>query len=156
MAAIPYPLVNGQRHSWSSLEIRVAGNIILGLTELNYSPTLEPGVVIGAGSLPIGMTVGRAEYEGDFSILLEEFNSLQLQLGPAWMTKPFDIIASYDESGSGLSTVVDTLGGCRITKVESSASADSTDPIVRKCTIKYLTLLMNGVSPMPNQPTIPQ
>lgn len=154
--ATPYPLIQGVRHSWASLEIRVAGNIILGLTELNYSPTLDPAVVIGAGSLPIGHTVGRMEYEGDFSILLEEFNALQLQLGPNWMTKPFDIIASYDESGSGLSTIVDTLGGCRITKVEAGASADSTDPIVRKCTIKYLSLLLNGVNPGPNQPTIPQ
>lgn len=156
MAAIPYPLINGQRHSWSSIEIRLNGNIVLGLTEINYSPTLEPGVVRGAGALPIGHTLGNAEYEGDFTILLDEFNALTTALGAAWMTKPFDIVVSYDESASGLSTIVDTLGGCRITKVEAGASADSTDPITRKCTVKYLTLLLNGVSPMPAQPTIPQ
>lgn len=156
MAAIPYPLINGQRHSWSSAEIRVAGNIVLGVTEINYSPTLEPAVVRGAGALPIGHTLGQAEYEGDVTLLLEEFNALTLALGDAWMTKPFDVVVSYDESGSGLSTIVDTLGGCRITKVEASASADSTDPLTRKLTLKYLTILLNGVSPMPAQPTVPQ
>ncbi len=156
MAAIPYPLINGVRHSWSSIECRLNGNIILGVTEVNYSPTLEPGVVRGAGPRPIGHTLGQVEYEGDFTLLLEEFNALVTALGAGWMTRPFDVVVTYDESGSGLSTIVDTLGSCRITKVEASNSADSTDASTRKCTLKFLSLLLNGVDPMPVQPTIPQ
>ena len=154
--SVSYPLVNGVRHSWSSIESRVNGSIVLGITEVNYSPTLEPGEVRGAGPRVIAHTLGQASYEGDFTILLEEFNALVAALGDAWMTRTFDIIITYDESGSGLSTIVDTLSGCRITKVEASNSSGSTDASVRKCTIKYLGLLLNGVDPMPAQPTIPQ
>lgn len=154
--SVPYPLIQGVRHSWSSIEIRLNGAIVLGVTEINYSPTLEPGEVRGAGARVIAHTLGQATYEGDFTILLEEFNVLVAALGDQWMTKTFDIVVTYDESGSGLSTIVDTLSGCRITKVEASNSSGSTDGSTRKCTIKYLQLLLNGVDPMPPQPTVPQ
>lgn len=155
--AIPYPLINGVRHSWSSIEIRVAGLIVLGITEVNYSPSLEPGEVRGAGPRVIAHTLGQATLEGDFTILLEEYKALKAALGAdSFMTKVFDIIVTYDEEGSGLSTVVDTLVGCRISKIEASNSSGSTDASTRKCTIKYLDLLDDGVSPLPPQPTIPQ
>ena len=156
--AVSYPQINGARHSWSSVELRINGNIILGCTELNYSPKLEPGVVRGAGSLPIAHTLGNAEFDGDFSILLEEFNRLMKQLGSGAMAKTFDIIASYDATlggvqSGGLSVIVDTLRGCRITSIENSASSGSTDPNVRKCTVKPLLILLNGVQVTPEQPT---
>ena len=159
--AIAYPLVNGFRHSYAQLEIRVAGSIVLGITELNYSWKLEPAVVRGAGALPIGLTLGNADYDADFSILLEEFNSLMDILGaqgPA-LTVPFDIVAAYDptigqlSNPQNLSVLVDTVKGCRITNIEHSSSSGSTDAIVRKCTVKPLGILINGVSPMPEQPT---
>jgi hypothetical protein len=109
---VAFPMINGVRHSWSSVEIRLDNGIVLGITEINYSPKLEPGIVRGAGALPIAFTLGNAEYDGDFTILLEEFNSL-----------------------------------------EHGASSGSTDAIVRKCTVKPMSMLLNGVSPMPDQPT---
>jgi hypothetical protein len=156
--AIPYPLINGVRHSWSSVEIRVANQIVLGITEINYSPALDPAVVRGAGALPIGLTLGNMEYDGDFSILLEEFNALQTVLGDGMMTVPFDIVPAYDATlgnvqSGGLSVIVDSLLGCRITKIEAAASSGSTDALVRKCTIKYLDLLLNGLRVGPTLPT---
>lgn len=148
-----YPLVNGARHSWASVEIRLAGQIVLGITEINYTPTLEPAVVYGAGSQPIGMTVGKAEYEGEFTILLEEYNTLVSTLGDGFMTQFFDIVVSYDTGSTGLSVIVDTLQACRITKVESSNSSTSTDASVRKCSLKMLGILSDGFQPGPDQPS---
>jgi hypothetical protein len=146
----PYPLVNGFRHAWSSIEIRAAGNIIKGVTEINYAPSLEPGIVYAAGAEPIGRTLGQSKYEGDMSILLEEFNDLVTALGDNWMTVSFDVIVSHDASGSGLSVIQDTLRGCRITEVENGSSATSTDATVRKCTLSIMRILMNGVAPGPD------
>lgn len=156
--AVAYPLINGVRHSWSSIEIRLAGGIVIGVTEINYTSTLDPGVVRGAGALPIAHTLGNAEYEGDFTILLEEFNSLMTLLGEGAMTVAFDIVVSYDATignvvSGGLSVITDTIKGCRITKIEAGNSGGSTDASVRKCTIKPLQMLYNGVSQMPTQPT---
>lgn len=156
--AVAYPLINGCRHSWSSIEFRANNNVILGITEINYTTKLEPTVVRAAGALPIGLTLGNADFDGDFSLLLEEFNQLMLTLGPGAMAVPFDIVVSYDATlgnvlDGGLSVIVDTLQGCRITNIEASNSGGSTDPSVRKCTIKPTLILLNGVALTPEQPT---
>lgn len=155
--AVAFPLVNGVRHSWTSVEIKVAGSIIGGITEINYAPKLEAATVRGAGPLPIGTTTGLASYTADFTILLEEFNSLTLALGPAWMTAFFDVDVSYSDEGytaAGLSTINDSIRRVRITEVTAAASNGSGDPLVRKCTLLPLEMYLNGVSPMPNQPSI--
>jgi len=149
----PYPLVNGARHSWASVEIKVNDDIILGITECNYKDSLDPTAVYGAGPRPIAFTLGRAEYDGDFSILLEEFNTLIQKLGAGWKSKSFDIIVTHDESGSGLSTIVDTIKGCRITSTESASSSANADPNVRKLPFKALDILWNGLSSLPAQVT---
>lgn len=154
--SLAYPLGQGWRQSWSSIEIRVNNSIVLGITEINYSPSLEPGDVRGAGPRVIAFTLGQGAHEGDFTILLEEFDFLVATLGDNWMTKSFDIIVTYDGTDGGLSVIQDTLGAVRITKTEHSNSNGSTDASVVKCTIKYLTLLLNGRDPLPAQPTIPQ
>lgn len=158
--AVAYALLNGVRHSWSSVELRVNGLIILGCTEVNYSPKLEPGVVRGAGSLPIAHTLGNAEFEGDFTILLEEFNELLTQLGQGAMAQTFDIVCSYDATlgnvqSGGLSVITDTLQACRITSIEATNSSGSTDATARKCTVKPLMVLLNGINVMAEQPTAP-
>jgi len=149
----PYPLINGVRHSWASVEIKLDDDIILGITEINYKDKLDPGIVKGAGVRPIAFTTGSAEFDGDVTLLLEEFNTMISKFGPAWKTRQFDIIVTYDESGSGLSTIVDTIVGCRITDTEASASSTSVDGSVRKCPFKALDILWNGLSSAPGQPT---
>lgn len=151
---VQFPLVNGVRHSWASVEARVNGQIVLGFTEVNYSDGLEPGIVKAAGALPIALTTGDASFDGDFTILLEEFNQLVAALGPRWKLVPFDIVCTYAEEDSGLTTIVDTIKGCRITKTEAGNSSGSTDGTVRKCTIKPMGLLWNGVDSMPAQPKL--
>ena len=156
--AVSYPMINGVRHAWSSIEFRANGNVILGCTEINYTTKLEPSVVRGAGALPIGLTLGNADFDGDFSLLLQEFNDLMVTLGPGAMTVAFDIIISYDATlgnvvSGGLDVIVDTLRGCRITNIEASNSGGSTDATVRKCTIKPTMILLNGIPLTPEQPT---
>lgn len=156
--SVSYPLINGVRHSYSSVEVRINNQVFLGCTEINYSPKLEPSVVRGAGSLPIALTLGNADYEGDFSLLLEEFNQMLIALGDGAMAIAFDIVINYDPTlggvpDGGLSVVTDTLQGCRITAIEASNSSGSTDATVRKCTIKPMGVLLNGIRVTPEQPT---
>ena len=149
----PYPLVNGVRHSWASVEIKANDDIVLGITEVNYKNSLEPSEVMGAGPRPIAYTLGKASFDGDFTILLEEFNAFITKLGAGWQSRAFDIVVTYDESGSGLSTIVDTIKGCRITSTEGAATSANADAIVRKLPFKALDILWNGLSGVPNQVT---
>ena len=155
--AIPYPLINGVRHSWSSVEIKVAGQTFGGVQEVNYGFKLDAATVYGQGSQPIGTTTGKGSFTADMTMLLEEYDAMVSALGPAYATAFFDLQTSYSDEGfveSGLSTVVDTVKSCRITEVAASASNGSTDALTRKITLLPMQMFLNGVSPMPNQPAL--
>jgi hypothetical protein len=155
--ALSYPLINGFRHAWSSIEIRLVGDVSLGCTEINYSTKTDRGYVRGAGALPIGQTLGNFTYEADFSILESEFASLMTNLGAQAMTQFWDIVVSYDAGvgladGSPLAVIQDTIQACTITEISGSQSSGSSDAIVRKLTLMPSGILWNGVSLTPDFP----
>lgn len=150
--AISYPLINGFRHANAQAEVRVAGNIILGVTEVNYSVNGNQASVYAQGALPIAQTMGKFEYKADITFLLEEFNVLIASLGRGYMLVPFDIVVTYDAPGGGLSVIVDTIQGARITSTENAGlSAGSADAITRKCELLPAGILFNGLPPGPDQ-----
>jgi hypothetical protein len=156
--AIQYPLVNGFRHAWSSCEIRLAGDITLGCTEINYSIKTDRAYVRGAGALPIGQTLGNFTYEADLSILVAEFDQFMTLLGPQAMTQFWDIVVSYDAgvgliNASPLAVIQDTIQQATITEISAAVSSGSADGLVRKITLMPSGLLLNGVAATPDQPT---
>jgi hypothetical protein len=154
--SLPFPLINGVRHSWSSISCDIAGLTIAGITAVNYEATLEPGVVYAGGPLPIATTTGVGSYTADIELLLAEFHQVQNALGPAFFTTVFDVKVSYSDEGytaSGVPVIIDTIQRARISKVSAGAQKQSGDAIVRKLTLVPLGMLFNGVNPMPNQPS---
>jgi hypothetical protein len=64
--AISYPRINGLYFDWSSIEINIDGDVVVGVKEITYSDTTEPGEVRGPAPNLIGRT--RAEH-GDVWLL---------------------------------------------------------------------------------------
>ncbi len=154
---IQYPLVNGFRHSWSSLEVRLAGDITLGCTEINYSVKTDRGYVRGAGAIPLGQTLGNFTFEADLSILEAEFNQFMLTLGFQAMTNFWDIVVSYDAGiglldGSALPVIQDTIQQATITEISGAQSSGSSDALVRKITLMPSGILWNGLTLTPDIP----
>lgn len=155
--SIQYPLTNGFRHAWSSIEIRLAGDITLGCTEINYSVKTDRGYVRGAGALPLGQTLGNFTFEADLSILESEFDQVMQLLGEQAMTQFWDIVVSYDAGiglidASPLAVIQDTIVQATITEISGSQSSGSSDAIVRKLTLMPSGILWNGVSLTPDIP----
>jgi hypothetical protein len=153
---LPFPITNGVRHSWSSVAGKFNGITIAGITSINYAPKLEPSVVAAAGPLPIGFTTGRASFTGDFEMLLQEANDFIASIGPSFMTALGNMEVSYSDEGyttAGVGIYVDTISSFRITEMSAAMSSSSTDALVRKFTIIPLGILINGINPMPNQPS---
>jgi hypothetical protein len=140
--ALRYPLINGVRHSWAEVEIRVDNTIILGCTKIDYSDKLDPGIVRGAGSNIIAFTTGIQETSGSITFLLEEFQVLVQALqqkNPTWKLVQFPIMVTYDGSASGLSTIQDTIIGARISEVKiGTTEAGSADPMTRECSLFHM------------------
>ncbi len=120
MTDLSYPLVNGMRHEWSSVELKLDGDVYVGVKEVKYSQTLKGSKMRGTHPAPIGRT--RGEYDSEASIVLWFAEGVQFRkkLGAGYMEKAFDIVVSYVENG--FDTIVDEIIGCRITKDEGGGS----------------------------------
>lgn len=144
---VPYPLINGTRYDFASIEARFNNLIVLGFKELTFKNALEPGEVFGASAQLLGHTLGQYKPEAGFTMFKSEYDDFILSLGDGYMTIRFDIIASFNNDGEPMSDV--EIHGARIKSEEESHSA-GTDALVVKVELAPLYILKNGLSPIPN------
>lgn len=149
---IAYPLVNGNRYDFSSVEIRVAGALFNGVKEVTYSQTLEPGIVRGNRAQVIGRTRGPLDAEGNLTLYKLEFQALiqalQLLGAPTqagFMEVPFDVVVNYAEVGQPV--IQDTLRGCRIKKYEDTGS-EGGEPIATSVDLHIMLILSGDLPPI--------
>lgn len=146
---IQYPLTNGFRHSWASIEVKAAGQIFY-VTAVNYSRKRNRTMVRENHPDPTGKTVGSNDYSADIEMLLSEFNALQAALillanqaglNGGYGNVMFSVVVQYSENG--LDTVTDTILGCTLDSTEASNS-EGTDPSKRKIELNPLKILYGG------------
>lgn len=131
----PYPLINGHRYSFASIEARFNGIPIIGFKSLNYSDELQPGDVYGSRPQILGATRGKQKSTCDFEMYRLEFEVLKQTLGLGGIgygETRFNIVAQFAELPTS-PVMTDTIVGVRIAKVELS-NQDGTDPSTVKVT----------------------
>lgn len=95
-SSILYPFINGVRHSFSSIELKLGNQIFTGFKSINYSRKRTRTMVRGNSPDPLAKTRGDNEYTADCELYLAEWNLFQAQIN----------------SGQGLiSGVVGSIGG---------------------------------------------
>jgi hypothetical protein len=145
---ISYPLINGHRYSFASIEAIFNNIPFIGFTAVNYKPSLKAGMVYGSRPQPIGRTRGKAEFTFDFEMYRLEFEIFKASLvsvagpGNGFGEVSFRTVVQYSEIGQ--SVVTDTMVGARIEEADLS-NADGTDPSKVKCTCSCMDILLNGV-----------
>ena len=146
---LSYPLVNGYRHSWASIEVKLNGQIFYA-TSVNYSRKRNRTIVRENHPDPVGKTIGANEYSADLEMLLAEYNALQAGLIAAANQQGlnggygdvfFQVVVQYSENG--LDTVTDTIDGCTMDSTEAS-NAEGTDPTKRKFELSPLKIKFGG------------
>lgn len=148
MADPVYPLVNGNRYSWASIEIVINGLRFRGFKEISYSNGLEPGEMRGQGVQKLGRTRGELKPEASITIFLQEYMLLIAALAPTgegYLETEFDITVSYSDRNQPI--ITDTLVGCRLKKPDRSAS-QGTDALAVKCDLDLMFVKENGLSPI--------
>lgn len=150
---LSYPLINGVRHDFSSIELKLSGQIFIGFKSINYNRTRTRVMVRGNSPDPIAKTEGTNEYTADCEIYLAEWNQLQSILvqaanaagipngGTGYGDVLFQIVVTY--SSLGFDTITDTLNGCSLDSLEASQS-QSADPLVRKFNLAPLKILFGN------------
>lgn len=155
---VPSQVINGNRYDFTSIEITfsVLGvPKVVGIKEINYKETLEPGMVYGTSADPIGRTRGQYAAEGSFTIFRAEWSDLLEALGTqppplgaplsGYLEAGFDMTVSYAEDGQP--TIVDRLIGCRVKSVASS-NTQSKDGLVLQVDLSVMKILQNLLSPL--------
>lgn len=149
MSTINYPLVNGVRHSFASIEVKVAGQVYFA-SAVNYSRKRSRTMAKENHPDPVGKTIGSNEYSADIEMLLAEFNNLQSALiaQAAQQSPPtgygdvfFTVVVTY--SSPGMDTVTDTILGCTMDSTEAS-NTEGTDPTKRKFELSPLKIMYAG------------
>lgn len=147
-SSLSYPLVNGVRHTWASVEARFSGRIFY-FPEINYSRTRERPLIYLNHPDPVGKPRGKNGYAADATMLLAEFNLFQQllaaqaqQLNVGYGDVFFDVLVSYNENG--FDVITDTIKGCTLDSTEA-AGAEGTDPLKRKFNLSPIKILFNGI-----------
>ncbi len=135
-----YPLVNGARQEWSSVELKIKGAVAIGVKEFSYNDKLEPTKVYGLHAQPLGRTRGVYSAEASITLLLDEANTLIQALGDGFKEVTFDITCAYSEGGA---TITDEIIGCRIKGLDQSLSQGA-DGAVRKFDLDVMYIVWNG------------
>lgn len=144
---VPYPLVNGNRYSWSSVVLKVAQQTIMGVKSINYSQEMKPGAVFGTHAQKIGRTRGDGlNPTCIIELYKEEFDSLLQLLGDGFYEAEFEVVVSYEE---GLKIVTDKIHQCRIMKPDDSHS-QSGDALTTKVDVDPMWIEYSGKKPLKN------
>ena len=140
-----YPLINGHRYDFSSIEGSIAGKKYMGYTSINYKQTLEPGEARGNHAQRYGTTRGQLKADADFEMLKEEGEEFIRGLGDGYMEKRFNMTVVYSEEGG--KTRTDVLHNCRIQEV-SDGHSEGGDALKLKFTLSVDWVEKDGKKPL--------
>lgn len=142
-----YPLINGTRYDFSSIEIVAGNRTITGAKAISYKNGLKPGVVRGTSAQKNGRTRGQYEPEASLTLYKQEADELIEALGTGYMEKPFDIVIHYADDGQPTKTT--RIIGARIAD-ESDDHEEGSDALATKFDLDVIAVIKNGVSPLRN------
>ena len=147
-----YPLIDGNKFDFSSVEWNYNGYIVTAVNEISYSQALTPGQVYGARSEVLAFTRGTlAAGEGSFSMPIQDASEFMTELGSGYREILLPCTVTY--GSPNVATITDKLVACRITNDENSGSAGSEEPLMTVFSFMYLYGSRNGIFPLLNQLT---
>ena len=151
-----YPLINGVKYDWSSIEITLGdAGIFIGISELSYSDSNDKGIVRGTGVEKLARTKGEYDAEGSLTMYKKDFSVFLAALtgdgATGYFDTPFDITVMYSAPG-GDGTTTDRLIGCELKSAEGGGS-QGTDPSAESFDIDIMHIERDGILPFTNMLT---
>jgi hypothetical protein len=143
MGAILYPLINGVRPSFASVEFVFGVRRVIGVKAINYKRERKREYVYGTSPDPLGKTQGVNEYSADVELFLPEW-ALVSEI-PGYGDVPFLVIVNYTAVGTG--TVTDVLVNCTIDSTDAS-NGQGPGALSRKVELNPTKILFNGIDDM--------
>lgn len=154
MSELVFPLINGRRFSYASIELAMAigatkAGIFVDVEEITYSESLEIGFKDGTARIPVGHTSGKwVPQEASLVMGKGEWNKLVTQVGPGWLG--INLIATVAYADIGELLAVDTV----FAVITGAENAHTSTPDALKVAVKLMPtspMLTNGIPSMLNR-----
>jgi hypothetical protein len=144
VATIPYPMVDGVRASFVSIEAKFAGQVIPGITKIDYERTRSRTKLYGTNRDPIAKTAGTNEYKATAEMYLAEFVQFISNVlgGAGYGDKFFSVDVTY--SVTGMDLVHDQIIGCTLDSTKAS-NAQGTEGSKREVDLDPVKILFAGL-----------
>ena len=90
-------LVNGIEYSWANAVFAVAGVVVTGISEIEYSDSVEKVHNWGSGDKPVSRSYGKYEATGSITLHMSEVEGLTRVApnGDIKQIPPFDITVTF-------------------------------------------------------------
>lgn len=114
------PRVNGHIYGWVDIQFTIAGQLVSGITEINYDSEREKENYYAAGSEPTGVTYGQRKYTASVGMTKQLMDDLKRSSPTRKLEDipPFDFPVVYIDN-NGVFTR-DTLKNFEFVKVSQS------------------------------------
>ncbi|MGA0556535.1 hypothetical protein ACO2Q8_07790 [Larkinella sp. VNQ87] len=110
-------------YAWSETEIRVAGNMVVGVVNCQWKADQEKEEIYGKGTEPLAIKSGNSKYSGTLTLLQNELEKLLDQFsdanGNVNFIPPFEVQISFANDRDQIVTY--KLAGCQFNSQEMNA-----------------------------------
>jgi hypothetical protein len=149
---LQFPMINGLRHDWSSIELKANSQLFMGIKAIDYEWTREVAMVRGFSPDPLGQTRGTNSYGCTVEMYLAEWNLFLSQLGSGYGDTFFSISSSYAENG--FDQITDQIIGTRLIGCAANMTQGS-DPLTRKLKFQPTKIKYQGFDDLATPLTAP-
>lgn len=148
------PLIAGRRFSYSSIELAlVVGatykELVVDVSNITYSESLEIAQRYGAARIPIGSTSGVWQpQEGTLTLGKSAFTRMATLVGPGWLGINMLMTLAYFDYGEPLTTEV------IIARITGRSNTHAQSPEALEEELRFMPvapILINGVPSMLNR-----
>lgn len=109
-------LINGEAYAWTHIDFPVFGQVMQGITEINYMKKQEKTNNYGRGNKPVSRGRGKIEPEASITVEMKEAEWLKIKAaGSLLNVRPFDVPVVF--SGDGIVMTTHILKDVEFTEV---------------------------------------
>ena len=114
-------MFNSREYEWADITLMLGGKDITGVRGVKYSSKQEKELVYGKGNEPIAIQKGNKSYDGEFTVLQSEIETLRLQGGGTILNLQLDAVVCYGNPTNGDALITDIIKGIQFTEEPKDA-----------------------------------
>lgn len=109
-------MFNSREYEWADVTLLLGGKDITGARGVKYTAKQEKEAVYGKGNEPIAIQKGNKSYEGEFTMLQSELETIRLNGGGTILDLQLDAVVAYGNPSNGDVMITDVIQGVQFTE----------------------------------------